>query len=75
MKKLAGMAIVLFFFLSVASAEESVNYTNETFARLSYINGNVYVQRAAELDYEEGIINMPITEGDRMGTTDGRAEV
>jgi hypothetical protein len=75
MKKLTGTAIILFFFLSVVNAEESINYTNETFARLSYINGNVYVQRATELDYEEGIINMPITEGDRMGTTDGRAEI
>jgi hypothetical protein len=75
MKKLAGMAVILFFFLSTANAEESLRYTNETFARLSYINGNVYIQRATELDYEEGIINMPLTEGDRMGTTDGRAEV
>lgn len=75
MKKLAGMAVILFFFLSTANAEESLRYTNETFARLSYINGNVYIQRATKLDYEEGIINMPLTEGDRMGTTDGRAEV
>ena len=75
MKKLTGTAIILFFFLSVVNAEESINYTNETFSRLSYISGNVYVQRATELDYEEGIINMPLTEGDRMGTTDGRAEI
>ena len=75
MKKLAGMAAILFFFLSIANAEESLIYTNDTFARLSYTNGNVYIQRATELDYEEGIINMPLTEGDRMGTTDGRAEI
>lgn len=75
MKKLACAAILLMFFLSVGNAEETTDYTNETFARLSYINGNVYIQRATELDYEEGIVNMPITEGDRMGTSDGRAEI
>lgn len=75
MKKLGYMALLLFFFLSVINAQESIRYTNDTFARLSYLSGNVYIQRATELDYEEGILNMPIAEGDRMGTTDGRAEV
>ncbi len=69
------MAFVLIFALSAANAEEPVPYTNETFARLSYLDGNVYIQRATELDYENGVMNMPITEGDRMGTTDGRAEI
>ncbi len=75
MKKLACLTIALLFSLSAANADEQIMYTNDTFARLSYINGNVYIQRAAELDYEEGMINMPVTEGDRMGTTDGRAEI
>ncbi len=69
------MTIILFFFLSAANAEEPLEYTNETFARLSHINGNVYIQRATELDYEEGMVNMPLTEGDRVGTTEGRAEI
>ncbi len=75
MKKLACLTIILLFSLSAANADEPIRYTNDTFARLSYINGNVYIQRAAELDYEEGMVNMPITEGDRMGTTEGRAEI
>ncbi len=75
MKKLACLTIILLFSLSAANADEPVRYTNDTFARLSYINGNVYIQRAAELDYEEGMVNMPVSEGDRMGTTEGRAEI
>jgi hypothetical protein len=75
MKKIALIAAVLIFALSTAKAEEPESYTNETFARLSCLDGNVYIQRATELDYEEGMMNMPITEGDRMGTTDGRAEI
>jgi len=75
MKKSACLTIILLFSLSTANADEPVKYTNDTFARLSYINGNVYIQRAAELDYEEGMVNMPVSEGDRMGTTEGRAEI
>jgi hypothetical protein len=75
MKKLACLTIILLFSLSATNADEPVRYTNDTFARLNYINGNVFIQRAAELDYEEGMANMPITEGDRMGTTEGRAEI
>ncbi|UCE41122.1 MAG: hypothetical protein JSV17_17070 [Candidatus Aminicenantes bacterium] len=75
MKKLACLTIVLLFSLSAVFADEPVRYTSDTFARLSYINGHVYIQRATELDYEEGMLNMPVTEGDRMGTTEGRAEI
>lgn len=75
MKKLAVSIVILIFALSTIEAQEPVSYTNETFARLSYLNGNVYIQRAAELDYQEGVVNMPVAEGDRMGTTDGRAEI
>ncbi len=75
MKKLACLTIILLCSLSATNADEPGRYTNDTFARLSYINGNVFIQRAAELDYEEGMANMPVTEGDRMGTTEGRAEI
>jgi hypothetical protein len=75
MKKLACLTIVLLFSLSAANADEPIRYTNDSFARLSYINGNVYIQRAIEVDYEEAFVNMPVEEGDRMGTTEGRAEI
>ena len=32
-------------------------------------------RRASDLGYEEGALNMPISEGDRIGTTDGRVEI
>lgn len=75
MKKIACLSFILIFSLSVSRADDQARYTNDTFARLSYINGNVYIQRASELDYEEGMVNMPVSEGDRMGTTEGRAEI
>ena len=74
MRKTAGILITLLFLISTLSAEE-VQYTNNSFARLSYVKGDTYIQRAADLAYEEAVVNMPISEGDRLGTTDGRAEI
>ena len=61
MKKIIAIAISLIFCLSFLNAEES-KYTNYSFARLSYITGSTYIQRAADLGYEEGVVNMPISE-------------
>lgn len=74
MKKIAGILITLLFFLSPLIAEET-EYTNYSFPRLSFVTGNTYLQKASDLGYEEGVANMPISEGDRLGTTDGRAEI
>jgi Family of unknown function (DUF6600) len=54
---------------------ENAKYTNESVARLSFVEGKTFVQRASDLGYEEGALNMPISEGDRIGTSDGRAEI
>lgn len=63
------------FFIAIMAQSQETKYTSNSFARLSFISGNTYIQRAADLGYEEGQVNMPITEGDRIGTTDGRAEI
>ncbi len=67
--------VVIFCSSLLLSAQEEPKYTNESFARLSFINGNAYIQKAAAAGFEEGVINMPIEEGDLVGTTDGRAEL
>jgi len=74
MRKMAGILIAILFFFSTLGAEET-QYTNYTFARLSYMTGKAYIQRAADLGYEEAVLNTAISEGDRIGTTDGRAEI
>jgi hypothetical protein len=74
MKKIAILAALLLLFLTISYAQDP-EYTNNSVARLSYVNGNAFVQRSSELTYEEGVVNMPIAQGDRVGTTDGRAEV
>jgi hypothetical protein len=74
MKKMAVFFSALLIFLSPLLAEET-EYTNNSFARLSFLTGSTYIQKAADLGYEEAVVNMPISEGDRLGTTDGRAEI
>jgi len=54
---------------------KDVKYTNDTVARMSFVEGKTFIQRASDLGYEEGVLNMPVTEGDRLGTSDGRMEV
>jgi hypothetical protein len=74
MKKIASFLMCVPLIFSVVHAGET-EYVDQTFARLNYITGDTYVQRAADLGYEAGIINMPIAQGDRVGTADGRAEI
>lgn len=74
MKKQATAWVIFLFAFSLVGAEEQ-EYTNYSFARLSHINGSAYIQSVSDLAYEEAEVNMPIAEGDRVGTTDGRAEI
>src|SRR3954454_6077040 len=43
--------------------------------RLSYIEGGVQISHGAGGAYEKAIVNLPITEGAKLKTADGRAEV
>lgn len=78
MKKSAIITALFLFTVGLSLAqtdEEEPNYTNESFARLRTISGKAYVQKGPEQSFEDGVVNMPIEEGDRLGTTDGRAEL
>jgi hypothetical protein len=85
MKKLALMTIILMATTLAGTAQEGamtpgqkpgeIKYTDNSFARLSFLDGKAYVQHAADLAYEDAQINMPIAAGDRIGTADGRLEI
>jgi len=74
MKKTSAILFICLLTFSYAGSQEH-DYSNRSFARLSYITGNTFIQNISDLAYEEGIINRPVIEGDRVGTTDGRAEI
>ncbi len=75
MRKIFIIAAIMLFSAAFVLADEEQAYTNASVARLSFLTGNTYLQRAADLAYEDGQVNAPVTEGDRLGTTDGRVEV
>jgi hypothetical protein len=54
---------------------QETKYTNDSVARMSYVEGKTFIQRASDNGYEEGLLNMPVSEGDRLGTAEGRMEV
>ncbi|MFQ6037533.1 MAG: DUF6600 domain-containing protein [Candidatus Aminicenantales bacterium] len=75
MKRYAAIVFsVAFLAIPVFSLPQEEIY-GASYARLNYVSGNVYVQRAGDLGYEAGTVNLPIIEGDRLGTEEGRAEV
>ena len=51
------------------------DYYEESYARMSYVNGDVYIQRAEDLGYEEGVVNLVLIQGDKIGTREGRSEI
>ncbi|MGB9907060.1 MAG: DUF6600 domain-containing protein [Candidatus Saccharicenans sp.] len=76
MKKeiLIGLMMTGLLFFSVpASAEES--YYPGSVARLTYLEGDVRVDRGQELGIEAGEVNFVLTAGDSLMTEDGLVEV
>jgi len=51
------------------------DYYESSYARMSYVNGDVYIQRAEDLGYEEGVVNLALIQGDKIGTREGRTEI
>nr|HUM35091.1 FecR domain-containing protein [Candidatus Saccharicenans sp.] len=54
---------------------EETRYTNESIGRVTLVEGKSFIQRAAEVGYEEVVVNDPIAEGDRIETAEGRLEI
>lgn len=75
MKKPLAFLACFTVFISFAFSYEQEDVNSYSYARLSYVKGDVFIQRAEDLGYEEGVINLPVVEGDKLGTREGRAEI
>lgn len=75
MKKIISFLVFLVFCVSLSMASEDTEYYSYSYSRLSYVNGDVYIQRAGDNGFEEGDVNLPIVEGDKIGSREGRAEI
>ncbi|MCU1268857.1 MAG: hypothetical protein JWN74_151 [Acidobacteriaceae bacterium] len=60
---------------AVAASLPSIADSHVRIVRLSYIEGGVQISRGAGQTYEKAIVNLPIAEGAKLKTSDGRAEV
>ena len=65
------IATLFAFFASLPALADS----HVRIVRLSYIEGGVQISHGAGGAYEKAIVNLPITEGAKLKTSDGRAEV
>jgi hypothetical protein len=74
MKKTTLLVAVLAFSSLFAFAQDK-DYYSGSFARLTYVKGDVVVERAGDLGSEAGVVNLALVEGDQVETKDGRAEV
>ena len=75
MKRLCVFIAGFAFLASLGlSAEEGSAY-KYSYARLSFVKGDVFIERAGDMGYEEGVVNLPVVEGDKLGTREGRAEI
>ncbi|OLD64736.1 MAG: hypothetical protein AUI47_04525 [Acidobacteria bacterium 13_1_40CM_2_68_5] len=46
-----------------------------TYGRVRFLEGDLSVQRTGQGEVSEGTLNSPVTPGDRLTTSDGRAEI
>jgi len=75
MRKIAVFIFCLVLLSGFVFSYQEEEYYADSFARLNYVNGDVYIQRAEDQGYEEGTVNLLIVQGDKLGTRDGRAEI
>src|SRR3954462_1878420 len=67
--------VLLLSLFAVIASLSAMADSHVRIVRLSYIEGGVQISRGAGGAYEKAIVNLPITEGAKLKTSDGRAEV
>jgi len=76
MRKLLLITVSFLFCLPLlVYSDNGAEYYDYSFGRMSYVTGDVFIERAADMGYEQGIVNLPVVENDKLGTRDGRAEI
>ncbi len=75
MRKIAWIIAGLVLYWPLGLSAQSEDYDAASFARVTYVKGDVTVTRAGDLGSEEATVNVALVEGDRIGVREGRAEV
>ena len=61
--------------LSAQSDTPSDGYYAPSFARVTYVSGEVFVQRTSDLGTEKAEVNLALVRGEKLATGAGQAEV
>lgn len=75
MRKLGMVLTVAILVFPVAALIGQEGYYSGSYIRLNYVQGEVVIQRAGNLGYEQGEVNLALTEGDKLAVKVGRAEL
>jgi len=75
MRKIIILAAALLALFPCAVLAQSDGYDGRSYVRMSYVRGDVYVQRGGDLGYEQGEVNLVVVAGDKIGTRAGRLEL
>ncbi len=77
MKRLWGIAtaLALAFPFAAMGQTNTSSYYDRSFARMSFVQGDVYVQRAQDQGFAQGEVNLVVVKGDKIGCKDGRLEI
>ncbi len=75
MKKIAWIIVGMALLWPFSLTAQSEQYDGASFARVTYVKGDVIVARAGDLGSEEATVNVAIVEGDKIGAREGRAEI
>jgi Family of unknown function (DUF6600) len=75
MRKIAWIIVGLALLWPFSLSAQSGDYDRASFARVTYVKGDVMVDRAGDLGSEEATVNLALVEGDKIGSREGRAEV
>ncbi|MEP6924397.1 MAG: DUF6600 domain-containing protein [Pyrinomonadaceae bacterium] len=61
---------------SPTDEDNSADYPDSRVARITVVRGDVQIRRAGSQEWEEGTLNLPLVEGDRLATgQDSRVEI
>lgn len=75
MKRFCVFIACFAFLASLGFSSEEGSAYRYSYARLSFVKGDVFIERAGDMGYEEGVVNLLVVEGDKLGTREGRAEI
>ena len=75
MRKNITLAAAIVALAPFALSAQTDGYYDRSYVRMSYVQGDVYVQRSGDLGYQAGEVNLVVIAGDKIGTRAGRLEL